>query len=166
MFHDVWRGRQLQHGRVLSRAQASHQNDLPIGKLQRIMMRTGTLRIDLTEPKLESGVRCYTQTGHGLGETGCEVPVEANRDPASDDTFVRMFSAPTEDSGIPNHAIIRKDSKVEFISASVRFVFNDSGESIDLGVRDDVWLKVRIDGNVGWIHTQEDLAAIGLPQAG
>jgi hypothetical protein len=127
---------------------------------------TFPVRIDLTEPKLESGMRCYTQTGHGLGETGCEVPVEANRDPASDDTFVRMFSAPTEDSGIPNHAIIRKDSKVEFISASVRFVFNDSGESIDLGVRDDVWLKVRIDGNVGWIHTQEDLAAIGLPQAG
>jgi hypothetical protein len=50
MFHDVWRGWQLQHGRVLSRAQASHQNDLPIGKLQRIMMRTGMLCVDLTEP--------------------------------------------------------------------------------------------------------------------
>ena len=127
---------------------------------------TFPVRIDLTEPKLEPGMRCYTQTGHGMGEAGCEVPVEATRYPDSDDTFVRMFSEPTEGIGIPTHAIVRKDSKVEFISASVRFVFDDSGDSIHLGVGDDVWLKVRIDGKLGWIHTQEDLAAIGLPQSG
>jgi hypothetical protein len=127
---------------------------------------TFPVRIALIEPKLYPGLRCYTQTGNGLGETGCEVPVEAQRSPESGDTFVRMFSEPTEGMGIPTHAIIRKDSKVEIISASVRFVFDDSDGSINLGVSDDVWLKVRIDGKVGWIHTQEDLAAIGLPQSG
>jgi hypothetical protein len=28
---------------------------------------------------------------------------------------------------------------------------------------EDPWLKVRIDGNEGWIHTPEDYMAIGLP---
>ena len=30
----------------------------------------------------------------------------------------------------------------------------------------EIWLKVRIDGREGWIHSQEDLDAIGLAQAG
>jgi hypothetical protein len=29
-----------------------------------------------------------------------------------------------------------------------------------------MWLKLRIDGREGWIHTQEDFLAIGLPQSG
>jgi hypothetical protein len=124
------------------------------------------VRIDLTEPKIELGTRCYTQTDHGLGEGSCEVHVEVERNPNSDDTFVRLFSERTEHMGIPTHVIVRKDSKVDFISAGVRFLFDDSGESINLGVGDDIWLKIRIDGKVGWIHTQEDLAAIGLLQSG
>ncbi len=37
-----------------------------------------------------------------------------------------------------------------------------------IGMRfgDELWLKVRIDGKKGWIHTQEDFVAIGLPPAG
>ena len=31
---------------------------------------------------------------------------------------------------------------------------------------EDPWLKVRIDGKEGWVHTPEDFMAIGLPQAG
>jgi len=26
------------------------------------------------------------------------------------------------------------------------------------------WLKVRIDGKEGWIHSQEDFDALGMPQ--
>ncbi|HUK30749.1 MAG TPA: hypothetical protein VLV89_06515 [Candidatus Acidoferrum sp.] len=126
---------------------------------------TFPVAIALSEPKLVPGMRCYTQTGRGLGESGCQVPVEATRAPASEDTFVRLFPDPT-DGGVPAHVIIRKDSKVEFISASVSFIFDDSGESINVGVRDDFWLKVQIDGKVGWIHTQEDFSAVGLPQSG
>lgn len=124
------------------------------------------VRIGLTEPKIELGTRCYTQAGHGPGEGGCEVEVhvEVERYPNSDDTFVRLFSEPI--SAIPTHVIVRKDSKVDFISARVSFLFDDSGESISLGVGDDIWLKIRIDGKIGWIHTQEDLAAIGLVQSG
>jgi hypothetical protein len=37
---------------------------------------------------------------------------------------------------------------------------------IGLGVGDDIWVKLRIDGREGSIHTVEDLQAIGLYQAG
>jgi len=39
---------------------------------------------------------------------------------------------------------------------------------IEFGVSSaaQVWLKVKIDGRDGWIHTEEDLAAVGVPQAG
>jgi hypothetical protein len=125
------------------------------------------VRIDFTENKLEPGVRCLSQTGRGFAESGCEVPVEATRYPVSDDeTFVRLFSEPTENSATPTHVVIRKGSKVEFLAASARIVFDDSGDAINLRVAEDVWLKVRIDGKIGWIHTQEDFAAIGLPLAG
>lgn len=40
------------------------------------------------------------------------------------------------------------------------------GGTVQLGVGDDLWLKVRIDGKEGWIHTQEDFTAIGVLQAG
>jgi hypothetical protein len=37
---------------------------------------------------------------------------------------------------------------------------------VEVGVADDPWLHVRIDGREGWLHTAEDFAAIGVPQAG
>jgi len=124
------------------------------------------VKIEFSEPKLAQGIRCLGQTGHGLAETGCQVPVEAKREPSNDDTFVRLFEAPQEDGSTPSHVVIHPDSKVEFLAASARIKFDDSKGSIGLGVADDVWLQVRIDDKIGWIHTQEDFVAIGLPQAG
>ena len=124
------------------------------------------VRIDFNEPKLEPGIRCISQAGRSPAESGCEVPVEANRDPAGDDTFVRLFPEPAKGTGTPSHVIIHKNSTVEFLAANVRIVFDDSDGSIALGVADDAWLKVRIDGKTGWIHTQEDLEAIGLHFSG
>lgn len=28
----------------------------------------------------------------------------------------------------------------------------------------DRWLKVRVDGKEGWIHSEEDFRALGLPE--
>ncbi len=123
--------------------------------------------IGFTGTKLEPAMRCLSQVGYGLAESGCEVPVEATRSPESeDDTFVRLFPEANESTGIASHVVIRKDSKVEFVSASVRFVFDDSDGNIGLSIAPDFWVKVRIDGKVGWIHTQEDFDAIGLPFSG
>jgi len=36
--------------------------------------------------------------------------------------------------------------------------------SIGIAPHSDGWLQVRIDGKVGWIHGNEDLDALGLPE--
>jgi hypothetical protein len=129
---------------------------------------TVPLHVDWMQGRLMPGQRCFEQTGHGLRETGCEVPVEAERVPSDQDlTFVRLFTEASEGMGVPRHVVLRKDSQVEILGAKIKLSWDQSRDVIMFGVDDqDPWLKVRIDGQEGWIHTQEDFNAIGLPQAG
>ena len=129
---------------------------------------TVPVRVDWMQGRLGPGLRCFEQTGQGLREAGCEVPVEAERAPAGDDlTFVRLFAEASEVMGLPRHVVIRKDSKVEILAAKIKLAWDESHEVIVFGADDqDPWLKVRIDGKEGWIHTQEDFTAAGVPQAG
>jgi len=36
--------------------------------------------------------------------------------------------------------------------------------SVGISADSDLWLKVRIDGKEGWIHSEEDFQALGLPE--
>ena len=129
---------------------------------------TVPVHVDWMQGRLTPGQRCFEQTGHGLKESGCEVPVEAQRVPSDQElTFVRLFTEASEGMGLPRHVVVRKDSRVEILSAKIKMSWDQSRELILFGVDDqDPWLKVRIDGQEGWIHTQEDFSAIGLPQTG
>jgi hypothetical protein len=55
---------------------------------------------------------------------------------------------------------------VEFVEAEAALKWEESAGQVGLSVSEDVWLKVRIDGKEGWIHSQENFQAVGLPQAG
>jgi len=110
--------------------------------------------------------RCQKMTARGVKPV-CEVRIEADRAPAEEDTtFVRLHPEADEEMGTRAHVVVKKDSKVEFLAAETEVIWNEDADGVGLGVSDDVWLKVRIDGKEGWIHTQEDFQAIGLPQAG
>jgi hypothetical protein len=76
------------------------------------------------------------------------------------------YAPPEEGMGIAEHVVVKKDSRVEILEASGEQIWEEANERIGLGVGGDLWLKVSIDGEEGWIHTQEDFNAIGLPQAG
>ena len=126
------------------------------------------VRVNWMEGKLALGQHCFYQTGHGAAEGGCEMPVEGveqHRD-QQDVTFVRMFTESNEQIGTPAHVVIQKNSHVEILAAKVFVKWNEEKDSIGLGVGDDIWVKIRVDGKEGWIHTNEDLQAIGLYQAG
>lgn len=129
---------------------------------------TVPVRVDWMQGRLVPGQRCFEQTGHGLRESGCEVPIEVERMPSDQDlTFVRLFTEASADMGVPRHVVVRRDSRVEFLGAKIKLSWNAAHEVIFFGVDDqDPWLKVRIDGLEGWIHTQEDFDALGVPQAG
>lgn len=92
--------------------------------------------------------------------------MEAERRPSDDLTFVRLFPNADENGGIAAHAVVKRDSAVEFLSAEAEVQWDEAADGINFGVSEDVWLKVRVDGKEGWIHTQEDFLAIGLPLAG
>ena len=126
------------------------------------------VRIDWGAGKLALGQRCLHQTGHGMAEEGCEMPVdEARLAPREQElTFVRMFHESNPGGGPPAHVVVKKDSKVAVVAGKVVIFGEDRPEAMHLTIGEDVWVKVRIDGKEGWIHTPEDLNAIGLFASG
>ncbi len=123
------------------------------------------LRVDWTRGSVRPAYRCWKLTGSGPTEA-CRFRVEAERRPEEGLTFVRLFQEADEKAGIPLHAVVKKDSVVEFVEAEAALQWEESSGQVGLGVSEAIWLKVRIDGKEGWIHTQEDFQAVGLPQAG
>jgi hypothetical protein len=75
---------------------------------------------------------------------------------------VRLFAEAHENMGVPDHVVIQKDSKVEILGSSAIIVWNKNGELIQ-PLFSDLWLHVGIDNRTGWIHGEEDFAAVGLP---
>jgi hypothetical protein len=114
--------------------------------------------------RVQPAWQCLETTSKGRVQR-CSYPitVDAHRD--AQPTFVRLFPEPDEGFS-PKHVVVQPQSKVEFLEARTPVSWNETDKSISFGVDGDVWLKVSIDGQVGWIHTQEDFDAVGLPQAG
>jgi hypothetical protein len=124
------------------------------------------VRVNWMLAKVRPAWQCYRMTAHGA-QPQCQFKVEADRRPSGDElSFVRLHSEPEEGMGIAGHVVVKKDSRVEILEASGEQVWEEANERIGLSVGEDLWLKVRLDGKEGWIHTQEDFNAIGLPQAG
>jgi hypothetical protein len=126
------------------------------------------VRVDWLAGKLSLGQHCMYQTGHGFAEEGCEMPAEdAHPAPREQEmTFVRMFQESNQRIGPPAHLVVKKDSKLEIVAGKVLITWQEAPEVVSLSVGEDVWVKVRIDGKEGWIHTPEDLNAIGLFASG
>ncbi len=129
---------------------------------------TVPVRVNWMEGKLAFAQHCFYQSGHGMAEGGCEMPIEGvERHPGEQElTFVRMFTESNEQIGTPAHVVVKKDSRVEILAGKVLVTWEEGKDGIGLGVADDIWVKVRIDSKEGWIHTDEDLQAIGLYRAG
>ena len=77
-------------------------------------------------------------------------------------TLVRLFAEPDEGS-TPKHIVIQPLSKIEYLESRVAMAWHDTDPSIFFNPTGDAWLKIRIDGQEGWIHTEEDFEAVGLP---
>jgi len=95
----------------------------------------------------------------------CEFPVEAERSPAKEDTFVRLYPE-ADEQAIPKHVVVKPNSKVEFLSALSHNAVDRNGKWLPAPNMEIPWLKVRINGQVGWVHAEEDLNALGLSFAG
>jgi hypothetical protein len=126
------------------------------------------LRVDWQQGRTAPGQQCFAMAGApGLTETGCEMRVEATRKPGTSDfTFVRLFNEATETMGAARHVVIKKDAKIEYLAAKAMVKWNTVADEFSADLN-DIWLKVLIDdneNNLGWIHTDDDFSAVGLPR--
>ena len=96
----------------------------------------------------------------------CRMLVEAHRQPAESEASIRIFQESDEKTGTPIQVVVKKDSAVELLWAEGHIVWEESEDRVHLSALEDIWLKVRVDGKEGYIHTTEDFEAIGLPEAG
>jgi len=68
--------------------------------------------------------------------------------------------------GLRPHVVIKNDANIEYLAAKAIVKWSTSGDEFSANPS-DIWLKVLIDNNednLGWIHTEEDFAAVGLPR--
>ena len=136
------------------------------------------IRVDWANGKLTPVEECAKNSGEsGAGCQYSVVPEEKLY--AQGITFVRLWPGPDEKSGPPAKAVVRKDAKVELLTARIAMQWVESGTAtasanstgpvgdvVSIGVAPDteLWLKVRIDGKEGWMHSEEDFVALGLPE--
>ena len=124
------------------------------------------VKVDWFQAKLHPGWRCQKMTSRGWLPI-CVFEVQAERvTPRDEMTFVRLLPDYFEPEATAQHAVVTKMSRVEILKAAGILLWTEVPDVINVGVANDLWLKVRIDDKEGWIHTQEDFNAIGLPQAG
>jgi len=115
--------------------------------------------------RLEPAWRCLESTSKGTVNR-CSYAISVDEAARQDKpTFVRLFPEP-DDGFKPNHVIVQPQSKIEYLEARVPVGWNQNAGSIYFSFDGDKWLKVRIDGQEGWIHAQEDFDAVGLPESG
>lgn len=128
--------------------------------------------IDWIQGTVHPAWTCHQLTSKGPGSS-CRYQVQADPVRAKEMTFVRLFSEPDE-GFMPKHVVIKPDAKIEYIEAQMPVSWSSEQSSTTIGVKNDddggqadkIWLHIRVDGQDGWIFSQEDFEAVGLPQAG
>jgi len=113
---------------------------------------------------LQPAWRCIESTSKGTVER-CTYPVIVDAHQDNQPTFVRLFPE-ADEAFTPKHLIVQPQSKVEYLEARTQVQWDQDAKSISFTVGADIWLKIRIDGVEGWIHSEEDFEAVGLPSAG
>ena len=127
-------------------------------------------QVRLEHLDLEKTANGIAKTGSepGFREVGpralCECEVEGDCVPTDRSvTFVRLFSEANE-AFTPVHVVLTEDSKVELLAAEAEIIWSEDADEANLKVGKGPWLKVRIDNKEGWMHSEEDFEAIGLPE--
>ena len=139
------------------------------------------IRLDWAQGKLALAPQCpelAAGSAHAMCQYQMVDPKSFLQKPKSV-TFVRLYSSPNENSGKPERVIVKLASQIDVLAYLADMVLKQPDflhaplpkefpvkdmASIGIAPNSEGWLQVRIDGKVGWIHSDEDLSAVGLPQ--
>jgi len=114
------------------------------------------VHVDWSQGKLSPVQECNSTAGL---PTGCEYAVLPEEKLYTEGglTFVRLWPAPEEKSVQPMKTVVKKDSKVDLLIADTAANSKASPadtRNFDPTVDTNLWLKVRIDGKEGWMHSE------------
>jgi hypothetical protein len=124
--------------------------------------------VNFARGKLYPSRRCFGTGGAkpGMHEVSCGIRVEAERKPPDAEmTFLRLYRGEEPGEGQVLHLVLDRNSKIQILEASAYIDWGLAGDLMQVAFR-ELWLKVRIDDDnqkEGWIHSDDDFAAIGLP---
>jgi hypothetical protein len=123
-------------------------------------------KVDWARGVITKGEQCLEVSGRGgFVEKGCDMRVEsAARPRGADVSFVRMLQGPAE-GGQVKHLVLKKDARIEYLRSNGFVNWTKSGDEILIRISDP-WLHVLVDNSddsLGWIHSDDDFSAVGLP---
>lgn len=124
---------------------------------------TVPVRVDWAHGKWSEGEECYA-LGNGTSpqRRGCNLGLATNPRPPVDGASVTLYSGPVEDHYASQSISLEGKSSVVFVGVQALVNWKTNGDRFACTL-DNVWLHVRIDGHDGWVHSESDLAALGLP---
>jgi hypothetical protein len=121
------------------------------------------VRIDWAAGQWSEAEQCYALANGSLSPGGCNLRILANPRPREEGS-VTMYAQPQEDPYNSRSISVHSDSVVQFLIARPLVDWKSSGDRFSCSF-DDMWVRVRINGAEGWVHSQADFAALGLPSA-
>ena len=98
----------------------------------------------------------------------CRYRVEQKPFHASGELSLRLYADANETAKVES-VLIKPGSQIEFLETviSITVPRKEGNTEIGASVQDDEsWLRIRVNGREGWIHSQDDFAKVGLPAAG
>jgi hypothetical protein len=123
------------------------------------------VRIDWQHGQWSEAEQCFATEGGSLHPAGCNLRVVLSRQAVTEGAAVTLYTQPEESTYAARQILLRADSSLEFPAARALVKWQNSGDRFTCGF-DDLWLRVRIDGAEGWIHSPVDFVALGLPSSG
>jgi hypothetical protein len=121
------------------------------------------VRVDWTAAQWSEAEQCFALDNGSLRPNGCNLRIAANPRPPAEGTLA-FYAQPQEDTYNSRQVSVHSNSAVEFLIARPLVNWKSSGDRFSCSF-DDMWLRVRVDGVEGWVHSQTAFAALGLPSA-
>jgi hypothetical protein len=158
-----------------------HADELPVTMGTGRFVISIPIRLDWAQGKLTLAPQCpelAAGNAHAMCQYQMVDPKSFLQKPKSM-TFVCLYSSPNENSRKPERVVVKPSSEIDLLAFIADMQLNQPdflhppspGEftvkdmaTIAIAPNSDAWLQVRIDGKVGWIHGDEDLNALGLPE--
>ncbi len=122
------------------------------------------IRVDWAEGQWGEGEQCFTLDSGTLRKTGCNMRSSAIARPSgSHGGAVMLYEAPVEDKYHGQQVEVETGTPVEVLDARAVVNWRDLNDRVSCTF-EDMWIRVRVHGDIGWVHSQEDFTTLGLPE--